>query len=113
MTLSGWETSDRFAALAGSPPARFEAGRCPALDRGARGRAQQVEAPNLAQWAERIDFSPARAHASNLRGRFGVIPGDTQPPGKERIMFNITLRWPLVTLAVTAGLLAVAGPASG
>ena len=59
-----------------------------------------------------IDFSPARALVSNLRGGFGVIPGDTQPtPERKRIMFNVTLKWPLVTLAVAAVLLIASAPA--
>lgn len=52
------------------------------------------------------------AHAANLPRGPGVFPADNTHPAKESTMFAINLQRPLVTFAVIAGLLAVAGPAS-
>jgi hypothetical protein len=63
--------------------------------------------------APRAGLVAWRAHVSNLRGAPRVVPVDTQTPHeREAIMFSITLKRPLVTLAAIAGLLAAAGSAS-
>ena len=60
--------------------------------------------------------SPVRGlswHAANLLDGPGVISADKQPtPRKGKAMFNITLKRSLATMAVMAGALAAAGPAS-
>jgi hypothetical protein len=55
----------------------------------------------------------ARAYVSNLPGGVGVIPATPNPiPEGGRIMFDTTLRRPLVSLALVTGMLVAAGPAA-
>jgi hypothetical protein len=50
---------------------------------------------------------------SNLRGGTGVTPADKYPhPGRENIVFRSSLKRSVASLAIMAGLLALAGPAS-
>ena len=53
---------------------------------------------------------PSRLLAANLPDRPGVIPADKHLLAEGNAMSRTTIKGPLVTLAVAAGLLAVAGP---
>ena len=52
-------------------------------------------------------------HAANLLDGAGVTPADKRPPSRKgNVMFNITLKRSLATMAVMAGTVVAAGPAS-